>query len=729
MLGVLLTGFAAAQSPRNLITANSAGHVRLGMTVAQVRKAVAPMTLSRTSDGEGVALIAVKKGNKLVMTIYASEEDRDAKINNNAKVEQIWVWDPSYKTNKGVHAGILLVDAEKQYGKVNAITRSEIESREFAQFADQPDGIDFRLRGKDGMAGIYPSGKDTASTYSDGTIIMTVNVIGGDDASLGHSVKFSSEYTDLKTSCKTVGGNEGGHTSTFCKGPAGYQIHFFDSATTLEFNAENEEENFQTRLASEALDYTSRNSKVEWRLADGKPFAVMMRVFTYPAGGEFPKQGKPTGSFLVVKGLKGFETIDGKMDATTANANEKARELADNAFKTKRPGDSGLISDNDVPATRLSFSGGSNRTVASGKLENIDDKLKYVVRGKAGDRLTVKIEAKKWSGDEGPIMIGSVTMPDGSGEGAPGGTVFDSVLTQTGDYEILVYQNRAKSQTKNVELTVTVTLGSPTTQTLDEVAARYLPEGSKLMHRAVLGKVGGSERSVVALYGKEAPAITYSGLVLVPAAGGYKKYEMPQPEMTWSIEEPKAVLFANVDRDPESEMLIVGECYTGIGPTGAQPFYRTRVYDWKAGSFAHLDLISEEIGNLRTVATIRRQLPAIVKRAEAKFQRMDVDALNAKLSAAKGAKTPLQVLALLVDPFGDMLSRSVSIKADNAEDPESLLVVVTDDGYMDDSVRGEQLKFKLIKNTDGEWRVSTASKGWRCQAGRGHQGFSAVPCI
>ena len=46
---------AFAQS--NLITSTSAGKVKLGMTVVEVRKAVAPMKLSRTSDGEGIALI------------------------------------------------------------------------------------------------------------------------------------------------------------------------------------------------------------------------------------------------------------------------------------------------------------------------------------------------------------------------------------------------------------------------------------------------------------------------------------------------------------------------------------------------------------------------------------------------------------------------------------------------------------------------------------------------
>ncbi len=335
-LALWIVAAANAQSA-NLITGNSAGKVKLGMTVAQVRKAVAPMKLSRTSDGEGMALIAVRKGGTDVMILYAGEDDRDSRINEKARIEQIEVWDRSYRTKEGVHSGMLLSDAEKKYGKVNSITLSQIESREYAEFANNPDGLHFRLLGKNGSAGAYVPNEYEATAYTDGTIIDRIEVRRPRGTSDIGSVRFSSSYTDLKTGCKTSGGIEGGHVSTFCKGPEGYQIHYFDSATTLEFNAENEVEDFQVRLGSEALDYVSRNSKVEWRHADGKPFAVIMRIFKYPVGGEFPKQGKPVGSFLVVKGLKGFESIDGRIDGKEMYPNMQTRELADAAFKAKKP--------------------------------------------------------------------------------------------------------------------------------------------------------------------------------------------------------------------------------------------------------------------------------------------------------------------------------------------------------------------------------------------------------
>ena len=169
----------------DLITANSAGKVKIGMSVAQVRQAVKPAVLSRTSDGEGIALIAVKRGSVNVMTLYAGEEDRDAEVDENARVEQIWVFDKNYKTKEGIAPGMLLAYAEKIYGKVREITMSEIESREYAEFADGPKGIDFRVSGRDMAAGVYPPQSRRGTTYTPGAYISSINVTGRENPLTG----------------------------------------------------------------------------------------------------------------------------------------------------------------------------------------------------------------------------------------------------------------------------------------------------------------------------------------------------------------------------------------------------------------------------------------------------------------------------------------------------------------------------------------------------------------
>ena len=73
-------------------------------------------------------------------------------------------------------------------------------------------------------------------------------------------------------------------------------------------------------------------------MANGRPFAVIMRVYEYggsPECGELG--GKIIRTSLIVKGLKGYESIDEKVDVKgTPNPNAKARELADKGYAQPR---------------------------------------------------------------------------------------------------------------------------------------------------------------------------------------------------------------------------------------------------------------------------------------------------------------------------------------------------------------------------------------------------------
>ena len=44
----------------------------------------------------------------------------------------------------------------------------------------------------------------------------------------------------------------------------------------------------------------------------------------------------------------------------------------------------------------------------------------------------------------------------------------------------------------------------------------------------------------------------------------------------------------------------------------------------------------------------------------------------------------------------------------NAETTESMIVIVTDDGFLDDSVRGDSHKFELSINEHGAWKFVSA---------------------
>ena len=154
--------------------------------------------------------------------------------------------------------------------------------------------------------------------------------------------KFSSAYTDLKTQCKptTAEEAEGVDTPLRCEGYGGYEIRIDFSAASshLRIQPKGGETEESVHLAAQPLDYDAKR-KIEWRLADGKPFAVILRVDKAKVGvdpAEMWRAENKAGEALLVKGLKGHEHIDFEVDAGTPNANARARELADRAYRKDR---------------------------------------------------------------------------------------------------------------------------------------------------------------------------------------------------------------------------------------------------------------------------------------------------------------------------------------------------------------------------------------------------------
>jgi hypothetical protein len=148
----------------------------------------------------------------------------------------------------------------------------------------------------------------------------------------------------MKRSCRLLpepkGADSGGDPAGVCKGYGGYRIFISHSAWSAGFSVEkikNRDESIQ--LGSDYSSYGARGEKVEWRLANGVPFAVIMRLGKYKErdDGENPyTDANRIGSTLVVKGLKGWEQIDFTVDGAASDANAKARELADQNYSKKQ---------------------------------------------------------------------------------------------------------------------------------------------------------------------------------------------------------------------------------------------------------------------------------------------------------------------------------------------------------------------------------------------------------
>ena len=278
---------------------------------------------------------------------------------------------------------------------------------------------------------------------------------------------------------------------------------------------------------------------------------------------------------------------------------------------------------------------------------------------------------------------------------------------------------------------------------LQKIGNKFIPEGMVSAHQAVQGRFAESASkdksgNIVVLYRKGSYGVRYEGLILAPqGSGAYGRHNLPEPESTWSMMDPIAVFFANADGDTENELFIIDKCYTGIGPTGARPFYRTRVYDWNGIAFSHVDSVSEKLGNAKTVATAKAKLRQLSKTLSTQKTQMieavDFGSHNEQIEKAAVAgeawvKEPAQIIARTFGGFSEMRSKTIEFTAPTADEADSLTVTITNDGYMDDSVRGEKYSLELKMNEQGVWKFVTAAKAWRCQPGRGNQDYSTIKC-
>ena len=146
---------------------------------------------------------------------------------------------------------------------------------------------------------------------------------------------FSSSYTTLLKCGSGMTKKEereaekhGQDIPSKCKGLGGYSVDISYSACASSFSLTRGDEGIS--LGMQAVGWKQKT--VEWRMANGKPFAVIMRFYEYEGDDLCASNGKIKSESLMVRGLKGFEHIEESVDARTPNANVKARELADKGF-------------------------------------------------------------------------------------------------------------------------------------------------------------------------------------------------------------------------------------------------------------------------------------------------------------------------------------------------------------------------------------------------------------
>jgi hypothetical protein len=155
-----------------LITSSSIGPVTLGMTLAAVRDALPAASIERASDGDGAALVRVAFGAKDSLLLWAGEDDPGAPIDWSHRIITITTFSESFHTAEGVRPGWRVEDVIKVFGSVREIVVSEIESREFITFANQPEWLTFRLD----YAGLFPPGLRSTRQFRPGAKILGIAI-------------------------------------------------------------------------------------------------------------------------------------------------------------------------------------------------------------------------------------------------------------------------------------------------------------------------------------------------------------------------------------------------------------------------------------------------------------------------------------------------------------------------------------------------------------------------
>jgi hypothetical protein len=163
-----------------LITAKSAGNIRLGMTVAEARKLLKGAKFTQTPCGmDQDPEIKVERDKVLIMNLIAWEGSEDdcngtaPPIKENAKITSIEVFDSRFRTANGIHPGISITDAEKIYGKIEGIFLDP--SGEDIRFVNHPKSFGFGVRGKgENRAGVYNETFEETTRYTSGAYVYSV---------------------------------------------------------------------------------------------------------------------------------------------------------------------------------------------------------------------------------------------------------------------------------------------------------------------------------------------------------------------------------------------------------------------------------------------------------------------------------------------------------------------------------------------------------------------------
>ncbi|MEZ5344667.1 MAG: hypothetical protein R2681_03830 [Pyrinomonadaceae bacterium] len=172
-----------------LITTNSVGDTKIGMTIGEARKVFKGAEFNQFDYGEEGIWIEVTDKDKLLIRFSTdqknaeSDDDGRVAIDDSAKIERIEISNDSapYKTAEGIGVGSTVADAEKAFGRVTKIELWEYDASEHAWFENGPPAYSFTINpaenaDEDVSAGDYPADEYSTTKYTAGAYISSITV-------------------------------------------------------------------------------------------------------------------------------------------------------------------------------------------------------------------------------------------------------------------------------------------------------------------------------------------------------------------------------------------------------------------------------------------------------------------------------------------------------------------------------------------------------------------------
>ena len=154
---------SASRQSNFLITDSAIGPLKLGMTLAEAKKALPSARFKNVNLHGGVDMVSVVIGKAAMVNFTVA-------LN---KIDYIETFNSRCATKDGIHPGSLIVAVEKILGKTKVIySGAENEGHEGIEFEHQPSGISFSTS----EAGIFSEGSRETKRYKRNAKIEIVSI-------------------------------------------------------------------------------------------------------------------------------------------------------------------------------------------------------------------------------------------------------------------------------------------------------------------------------------------------------------------------------------------------------------------------------------------------------------------------------------------------------------------------------------------------------------------------